>query len=67
MAVICLLLIGLIIFLFFFIRQHFLCLGRIEINTRLMFENQEKLNKKLIAKINKDEQKNLVIFTEYFI
>ena len=32
-----------------------------------MFENQEKLNKKLIAKINKDEQKNLVIFTEYFI
>lgn len=67
MAVICLLLIGLIIFLFFFIRQHFLCLGRIEINTRLMFENQEKLNKKLIAKINKDEQKNLLIFTEYFI
>lgn len=67
MAVICLLLIGLIIFLFFFIRQHFLCLGRIEINKRLMFENQEKLNKKLIAKINKDEQKNLLIFTEYFI
>lgn len=67
MAVICLLLIGLIIFLFFFIRQHFLCLGRIEINTRSMFENQEKLNKKLIAKINKDEQKNLLIFTEYFI
>ena len=67
MAVICLLLIGLIIFLIFFIRQHFLCLGRIEINTRLMFENQEKLNKKLIAKINMDEQKNLLIFTEYFI
>lgn len=32
-----------------------------------MFENQEKLNKKLIAKINMDEQKNLLIFTEYFI
>ncbi len=60
MAVICLLLIGLVIFLFFFIRQHFLCLGRIEINTRLMFENQEKLNKKLIAEINKDEQKKLI-------
>lgn len=51
--------IGLIMFPFFFIGQHFLCLGRIEMNTRLMFENQEKLNKKLITKINIDQQKKL--------
>jgi len=40
-----------------FYKAAFLVLRKNRNNTRLMFENQEKLNKKLIAKIKKDEQK----------
>lgn len=41
---------GGIMFPLLFVGQHLMCLGRIEMNTRIMFENQEKLNKKNIVK-----------------